>query len=195
MSWGEKKAGEHEFIIIGSNEGWSTVAVGWRSTHCPLPPLPHFSDTLQQSQDAFVHDREARLPLARAQAAAVNGDIVTDYDSDDGEKYLGLKSATSERAKALISWRKGRLWGRELDIWKKNVWWTEFLSSQTELSCPRNPKRPLRHWKGNRRICSRERCGSGRLEGVLAFIGTEYKGEAESRIQHINSATAPFWIS
>ena len=47
---------------------------------------------LQQSHDAFVCDREGRLPLARTQAAAVNGDIVTDSDSDDSEQYLGVES-------------------------------------------------------------------------------------------------------
>ena len=57
---------------------------------------------LQQSHDASVCDREGRLPLAWAQAAAVNGDIVTDSDSKDSEQYLGFESVTNETAKALI---------------------------------------------------------------------------------------------
>ena len=56
---------------------------------------------LEQSHNAFVCDRERRLPLARSQAAAINGDVVTDSDSDDCEEYLHLES-TSVRAKALI---------------------------------------------------------------------------------------------
>ena len=57
---------------------------------------------LQQSYSAFNCDKERRLSFARAQAAAVNGDIVTDSDSDDSEKYFGLQNVKSDRAKALI---------------------------------------------------------------------------------------------
>ena len=57
---------------------------------------------LQQSYHAFNCDKERRLPFARAQAAAVNGGIVTDSDSDDSEQYLGLQNVKSDRAKALI---------------------------------------------------------------------------------------------
>ena len=32
----------------------------------------------------------------------LNGDIVTDSDSDDSEQYLGLENVTNERAKDII---------------------------------------------------------------------------------------------
>ena len=57
---------------------------------------------IQQSHDAFVYDKEQRLPFAKKQAASVNGDIITDSDSDDGELYVGLTSARSEKAKVII---------------------------------------------------------------------------------------------
>ena len=39
------------------------------------------------------------------QAAAMNGDNITDSDSDDGELYVGLTSARSEKAKVIIKKR------------------------------------------------------------------------------------------
>ena len=60
---------------------------------------------IQQSHDAFVYDKEQRLPFAKKQAAAMNGDIITDSDSDDGELYVGLTSARSEKAKVVIKKR------------------------------------------------------------------------------------------
>ena len=46
---------------------------------------------MQQSHDAFVCDREDRLPLAQVQAAALNGEIITDSESDDSEQYIDLR--------------------------------------------------------------------------------------------------------
>ena len=56
---------------------------------------------IKQSHDSFVYDKEQRLPFAKKQAASVNGDI-TDSDSDDGELYVGLTSARSEKVKVII---------------------------------------------------------------------------------------------
>ena len=76
---------------------------------------------MQQSHDAFVCDREDRLPLAQAQAAALNGEIITDSESDDSEQYIDFKSARSEKAKALILKKRQTLRRRARHVKSKMI--------------------------------------------------------------------------
>ena len=57
---------------------------------------------IQQSHDAFLYDREERLPRAKRQAAAANGEVVTDSETDDCEDYQQLSSTNTKEARALI---------------------------------------------------------------------------------------------
>ena len=59
-------------------------------------------ELIQQSHDAFLYDREERLPRAKRQAAAANGEVVTDSETDDCEDYLQLSSTNTKEARALI---------------------------------------------------------------------------------------------
>ena len=43
---------------------------------------------------------EQRPPFAKKQAASMNGDIITDSDSDSGELYVGLTIASARCEKA-----------------------------------------------------------------------------------------------
>lgn len=65
----------------------------------------HFTAELQmiqQSDDAFLYDREECLPRAKQQAAARNGEVVTDSETDDCEDYLQLSNTNTKEARALI---------------------------------------------------------------------------------------------
>ena len=59
---------------------------------------------LQQSHEAFLYDRKHRMPEAKHQCAAINGEIVS--DSDDCEEYLMLNTLQTEKARELISKRR-----------------------------------------------------------------------------------------
>ena len=73
---------------------YTSSLLQWLSDH--LKEFTHEQYRLiQQSHDVFVYDKEQRLPFTKKQAAAMNGDIITDSDSDDGELYVGLTTCVS----------------------------------------------------------------------------------------------------
>lgn len=57
---------------------------------------------LQQSHDALWNDREEHLPLAKRQACAMNGEVVTDPESDNCKQYLRVSSVESKEAQVVI---------------------------------------------------------------------------------------------
>ena len=63
---------------------------------------------IEQSHQAFVADLNARQ-LANRQAEALNGNIVSDSESEDPDAYLGLKDLSSDRAQALIAAKRRQI--------------------------------------------------------------------------------------
>ena len=83
---------------------------------------------IQQSHDAFLYDREERLPLAKRQAAAANGEVVTDSETDDCEDYLELSNTMTEKARALIARRRKSIQRKVRHLRAKMIAEQNFLS-------------------------------------------------------------------
>lgn len=82
---------------------------------------------LVQSHQAFNCDRD-RCQIVDREAAAFNGQIVTDSESEDPDQYLGLHDVTSDKAKALITKKRKSLRRRARYLKSKQVAERNFLS-------------------------------------------------------------------
>ena len=59
-------------------------------------------ELVRHSHAAYLLIEEEEVPVQLREAAALNGDIVSESDSDYPDDYTGISAPSSERAKALI---------------------------------------------------------------------------------------------
>ena len=93
-----------------------------------LQLAPQEKKNLMSSYAAFK--ASAPSPHDCRIAALLNGEIVSDSESDDAENYLGLQSATSDQAKCLVSKKRANLARRICRLKSKTLAERKFLARQ-----------------------------------------------------------------
>ena len=121
----EKEVDEEEVIKQLNNYYVAAIeSCSFSSEQCRL---------INQSHEAFVLDG-ATSAWRRSQAAALNGEIVTDSDIEDCEQYVGLKSLQSEQAKAIIMRRRQQIGWRARYMKTKMLAERKFLARKQSAS-------------------------------------------------------------
>ena len=121
----EKEEDEEEVIKQMNNYYVAAIESGsFSNEQCRL---------INQSHEAFVLDG-ATSAWKCSQAAVLNGEIVTDSDTEDCEQYVGLKSLQSEQAKAIIMRRRQQIGRRARYVKAKMLAERKFLACKQSTS-------------------------------------------------------------
>ena len=110
---------DEEETIITRLEEYFTQAVLLYNDH---------QKSLHESHSAFWNEHNNIIPLWKHKAAEINGEIVSDTDSTNSEKYIEVKDIKSEEARSLIVKRRKSMQRRARYLKAKIIAEKNFLS-------------------------------------------------------------------
>ena len=147
---------------------------------------------LSESHNAFWNERNALTPLIKCRVANLNGDIVSDSDDTDNEKYAEITDTKSEKVRSLIMKRRAIIRRKARYLKVKMIAERNFLSKKQSkrvkgilIECP-NIGEVIENYVQESNIGA----DAWRRTGVLAFDGnTKVKSKVTfSRIrEHLQS--------
>ena len=93
--------------------------------------IPKHQELLSQSHEAFVTDSLLRKPRDDREAAAFNGEVVSDIDSEDPEDYVHLENLHSKLGQAVIMKRRKEIHRRARYLRVKEIAEQNYLGWRT----------------------------------------------------------------